>query len=142
MATMADASTATGDRVNAFEIGSAYYFRHYFDGEAVFDELRYYYDNQQYRFEVPTRDFQGIRKFLSEHGYTLVVVRDFDPYVVVVRKYRAHPENVFKAAVYQWSTSEYNCFLLKDRDAVETALAQGATLLAETNVDLESARAV
>jgi hypothetical protein len=58
-----DPSTATGDRVNAIEIGSTGYFRHYFAGETVFDQLRYRDDNQQYRFEVPTRDFQEIREF-------------------------------------------------------------------------------
>ena len=58
-----------------------------------------------------------------------------EPFVVVVKKYTAHPDNIFKSSVIQRTVNGYNCFLLADRDAVEAAVREGATRL--TNVSLE-----
>lgn len=122
------------ERVNVFEVDEAYLFKHYFDGEAVFDRLKRHYNNQQYRFEVPPDEFPAIRSFLGEHGYGLVVVDVLAPFVVVVEQYTAHPENIFKASVIQRSVDGYNCFLLTDRRAVERAVEDGAARLSETDV--------
>jgi hypothetical protein len=53
-------------------------------------------------------------------------------YYVVVKQYTEHPENIFKDSVKIDSTDGYNCFLLKDRQAVAAAVAEGATKLADT----------
>lgn len=127
----------TASRVNAFKLDETYLLRHYFDGDAVFATLRPYYNNQQYRFEIPTRVFHDIQTFLHECGYRLVIVNDLTEFVIVVRKYTSHPENVFKAAVHQWSVGEFNCFLMKDRDAVATAVDHGARRLNETPLEHE-----
>ena len=103
--------------------------------EEVFDRLKQYYNNQQYRFEVPPRAFESLREFLAEHGYGLVVVDPLEEFAVVVRKYTAHPEGIFKRAVIQRSVDKYNCFLLTDRDAVERAVKQDATRLTTTDVE-------
>lgn len=124
------------ERVNAFPVGDGYRFRHFFDGDAVFDRLKRYYESQEYRFSVPAHRFDGVQAFLDDHGYDLVVVDDPEPFAVVCRKYRSHPENVFKASVFRRSAGDYTVFVLRDRDSVETAVRQGATPLAETDLDV------
>jgi hypothetical protein len=126
---------ASHEQVNVFEVDELYLFKHYFDGEDVFDRLKPYYNNQQYRFEVPPDEFEDLRAFLAEHGYGLVVVDVLPEFVVVVKKYTDHPENIFKASVIQRSVDGYNCFLLTDRDAVDRAVDAGATRLPETGLE-------
>lgn len=132
---MAASRTGHHELVNVFEVAESYLFMHTFDGDAVFDRLQAYYDNQQYRFEVPWDEFDELQSFLAAHGYDLTPVQDISRFAVVVRKYTAHPEDIFKTSVLQRSIDGYNCFLLRDRFAVAQAVAEGATPL--TNTDLE-----
>lgn len=120
------------ERVNAFPVADAYLFRHYFEGEVVFDRLRRYYQHDQYRFAVPTDEFDGTRRFLRDHGYELDPVPSVGEYAVVVRKYTAHPDNVFKASVLQRDRGNHTVFVLKDGEAVERAVAEGATRLGDS----------
>lgn len=131
---MGEFRRAGHERVNVFEVDEFCLFKHYFDSEAVFDRLKQYYNNQQYRFEVPPDEFDDLRSFLEEHGYELVVVDVLEAFVVVVEKYTAHPDNIFKASVIQRTVDGYNCFLLTDRSAVEQAVRDGATRLPETDL--------
>lgn len=126
---------ASQERVNAFEVDDVYLFKHYFEGEHVFDRLKKFYNNQQYRFEVPAPAFETIQEFLADNGYGLVVVESTAPFVVVVEKYTAHPENIFKASVIQRSVDGYNCFLLTDESSVERAVDGGAVRIEETGLD-------
>jgi hypothetical protein len=126
---------ASHEQVNVFEVDELYLFKHYFDGEDVFDRLKRYYNNQQYRFEVPPDEFEDLQAFLAEHGYGLVVVDVLPEFVVVFKKYTDHPENIFKTSVIQRSVDGYNCFLLTDRDAVDRAVDAGATRLPETGLE-------
>jgi len=123
------------ERVNAFQVGERYLFKHYFEGAAVFQRLEEYYNNQQYRFEVPPGEFEAVQSFLSAHGYELTVVDFPEEFVVVVEKYTDHPENIFKASVMQRSADGYNCFLVTDRAAVEQAVSDGATRLTEVAIE-------
>ena len=133
---MGGSGQSTDERVNVFGVGERYLFKHYFEGDAVFTRLKRYYNNQQYRFEVPVESFDEVRAFLSEHDYDLVVVDDLDRFVVVVEKYTHHPENIFKSSVMQRGDASHNFFLLKDQAAVEQTTYGGATRLVDT--DLES----
>ena len=132
---MASFHRASHERVNVFIVDETYLFKHYFDGEEVFDGLKRYYNNQQYRFEVPGGAFEDLQEFLAEQGYGLVVVDVPEEFAVVVRKYTAHPEGIFKQSVIQRSVDGHNCFLLTDRDAVQQAVADGAIRLAETEFE-------
>ena len=132
---MASFHRASHERVNVFVVDETYLFKHYFDGEEVFDRLRRYYNNQQYRFEVPTGAFEDLQEFLADHGYGLVVVDVSEEFAVVVRKYTAHPGGIFKQSVIQRSVDGHNCFLLTDRDAVRQAVADGATRLTKTGFE-------
>jgi len=127
------------ERVNVFPIGDRYLFRHYFDEEAVFERLKPFYEPQEYRFNVPEHRCEGVRAFLEDREYEVVVVDDPAPFVVVVRKYTEHPENVFKAAVDRRDTPEHNCFLLRDRESVELAIDRGARRLSTADLDVEFA---
>lgn len=132
---MAAFRRASHERVNVFEVDDRYLFRHYFDGEEVFDRLKRYYNNRQYRFEVPPEEFDDLRSFLAERGYGLVVVDVPEEFAVVVRKYTAHPENIFKESVIQRSVDGHNCFLMTDREAVDLAVRDGATRLVDTGLE-------
>ncbi|MFB6254792.1 MAG: hypothetical protein ABEI06_09285 [Halobacteriaceae archaeon] len=117
------------ERVNAFLIEDTYLFKHYFEGDEVFDILREYYNNYQYRFEVPVDEFNWVQSVLASHSYALVEVEDFRPYIVVVKQYTNHAENIFKDSVHHTSEQGYNFFLMKNKTAVETCIKQGATAL-------------
>ena len=132
---MAEFRRAGHEQVNVFEVNESYLFKHYFDSEEVFDRLKQYYNNQQYRFEVPPDEFENLRSFIEEYGYGLVVINVIEPFVVVVKKYTAHPDNIFKSSVIQRTVNGYNCFLLTDQAAVEEAVQNGATRLTETDVE-------
>lgn len=124
------------ERINVFAVDDYYLFKHYFEGDEVFARLGRYYNNQQYRFEVPAPDFEDVQSFVAEHGYALVPVDEasLPEFVVAVRKYTAHPDNIFKASVIQRSSENYNCFLMTDQDAVEQAVKEGAVRLTQTSL--------
>ncbi|MFB6212127.1 MAG: hypothetical protein ABEI76_11385 [Halobacteriales archaeon] len=133
---MTGAGRAGRERVNAFPIDGRYLFKYYFEGQSVFARLKRYYNNRQYRFEVPAAEFETVRSFLADHGYALVEVEPdrLDEYAVAVKQYTAHPENIFKESVLQRTADGYNCFLMTDHTAVEAALEAGAVPV--TNTDL------
>lgn len=133
---MAEFRRAGDEQVNVFEVDETYLFKHYFDGEDVFDRLKSYYNNQHYRFEVPAEAFEDLRSFLAEHGYGLVVVDAVGEFAVVVKKYTEHPENIFKQSVLHRSVDGYNAFLMTDQTAVDRATREGAIRL--TNTDFEN----
>lgn len=125
---MAGASSGSTEAVNAFLIDETVYFKHYFEGDAVFAELRTYYNNQQYRFEVPAGEFDAVATFVEPHGYELTRVESLPEFVVGVEQYTSHPENIFKSSVLQRQQAGYNWFVLKDKVAVEEAVYAGAEL--------------
>ena len=132
---MAEFRRAGHEQVNVFEVDESYLFKHYFDSEEVFDRLKQYYNNQQYRFEVPPDEFENLRSFIEEYGYGLVVINVIEPFIVVVKKYTAHPDNIFKSSVIQRTVNSYNCFLLTDQAAVKEAVQDGAARFTETDLE-------
>lgn len=132
---MAGAGGVAGERVNVFAVDDQYLFKHYFEGEDVFARLQGYYNNQGYRFELPPEEFNAVQSFLTRRGYRLALVDDPAPYVVVVEQYTAHPENIFKGSVIHRGADGHNCFLMTDADAVDDAVADGATPLPDADVE-------
>ena len=131
---MASFHRAGRERINVFPVGDAFRFRHYLTEEA-FAELREHYDPYEYRFSVPAGRWDEARAALERHGYEPTVVEAFEPYTVVKRKYSSHPDVLFSAAVAHLSVDRFNCFVLKDREAVERAVEGGATRIADTELD-------
>ena len=128
---------AGSERINAFPVHETYLFKHYFDADEIFAELGRYYDDYEYRFEVPGPRFEHVRDFLATHGFALVPVESIEEFAVVKRKYTDHPRLLFKGAVIHRDLGNFNCFVMKDRETFESALEIGATPLAETDLDLE-----
>ena len=119
--------------IAVFTLDDAYVFKQYFEQDDLFADLREYYNDDAYRFEVPEKDFEAIADRLNEHFYEPVVVDDVEPFCVVKRKYTDHPDVLFKTAVAKRATGDHTVFLLKDRLSVEQAVEQGATRLEETD---------
>lgn len=134
---MSEFHRADQESVNAFRLGDQYLFKHYFEADEIFARVRTYHHNSQYRFEVPVAEFEEIKSFLADYGYSLVAVHEMAEFVVVVRKYTEPPGNIFKQSVIQRSIPKYNCFLMTSRSAVEDATRKTAIAnpLPETEID-------
>ena len=122
------------ERINAFEIDGTYLFKHYFEQDDIFAQFRRYYNESDYRFEVPADAFTEVQALLEDRFFELTVVDDVEPFCVVKRKYTDHPDVLFKASVLQRERADYNVFLMKDELAVEQAVNNGATRLADVDV--------
>jgi hypothetical protein len=132
---MSDFRRASRERINVFQVGETYLFKHYVS-EDLFSEIDRYYEEYDYRFEVPVDRFGFVRERLEDHDYAPVVVENPEPFAVLKRKYTNHPEVLFRDAVYQRGLGKFNCFVMKTRDAAERAVERGARPLTETDVDL------
>jgi hypothetical protein len=122
-------------QINAFAIDNTYLFKHFFDRDDIFSQLRQYYNESNYRFEVPADEFTRVQELLDEHFFDLTVVDDPARFCVVKRKYTDHPDVLFKASVLQRTRQDYNVFLMKDQLSVEQAVNNGATRISETEID-------
>jgi len=132
---MSDFRRASRERINVFRVGDAYLFKHYVS-EDVFSEIDRYYEEYDYRFEVPADRFAFVRELLEEHDYAPVVVEDPEPFAVLKRKYTNHSDALFRDTVYQRGLGKFNCFVMKSREAAKRAVDRGATPLAEANLEL------
>lgn len=132
---MAEFRRAGTEQVNVFWVDETYVFKGYFDSDKIWSRLKQFYNNQQYRFEIPPDEFGWVRSLLEEHGYGPVVVDEVPEFVVVVKKYTNHPENVFKASVMHRSVDQFNCFLVKDQAEMERLIQEGATPITETGLE-------
>lgn len=120
--------------VYVFVIDRAYVFKHYFERDDVFDALSGYYDPDEYRFEVPEREWAEAAAVLREHRYDPEVVDDVAAFVVVKEQYEKHAD-VLRDSVAHWTRRGYEFFLLKDPVSVELAVQEhGATPVEETDM--------
>ena len=123
------------EQVNLFRVEDRYLFKQYFDQDTVFTALRDYYNQDDYRFEVPPDVVEEVKQVLREHMFEPVVVDAPAEFCVVYPKYTDHPDVLFKTAVLQRSKRDKHLFLLKDQLSVEQAVNNGATRLADTDLD-------
>jgi hypothetical protein len=98
----------------------------------VFEDLRDYYNEDAYRFEVPADEFENVRECLEDAYFDPVVVTDLEPYCVVINKHDEHAE-ILKQSVANWERSGNRFFLIKDELAVQEAVERGATRISETD---------
>jgi hypothetical protein len=132
---MSDFRPASRERINVFRVEDTHLFKHYVSEEA-FSAIERYYEEYDYRFEVPADRFAFVRETLEEHDYAPVVVEDPEPFAVLKRKYTTHPDALFRDAVYQRGLGSFNCFVMKTREAAERAADRGATPLAAADLEL------
>jgi hypothetical protein len=114
-----------------FRVGDEYLFSRYFDRQDVFDDLREYYNEEQYRFEVPADEFEQVRNRLEDAYFDPVVVTDLEPYCVVIDRYDEHAE-ILKQSVATWERHGHRFFLMQNELAVKEAVERGATRISET----------
>jgi hypothetical protein len=118
--------------LTVFEVGDEYLFAHYFDRQDVFDDLRDYYNDDAYRFEVPADEFGEVRERLEDAYFEPRVVTDLQPYCVVIEKYEEHAK-ILKSSVANWERKGHRFFLMKGELAVKEAIERGATPISETD---------
>lgn len=121
-------------RINAFSVEREYLFSYHFPPD-IFEELRPFYNDDEYRFEVPDERMTTVERRLEANHYRLHRIDDVDPYCVVIRKGEEGPPELFRKSILRRSTRFHRVYLLEDRVAVEEAIHHGATTLAESDVD-------
>jgi hypothetical protein len=120
------------ERLVVFEVDDAYVFSEYFEQTDIFDDLREYYSDTEYRFEVPEAEFDAVRERLEAAYYDPVVITDLEPYCVVIDRYDEHAE-ILKRSVATWERRNRRFFLMADDLAVKEAVEQGATRVGDTD---------
>lgn len=130
-----EASEREREPIYVFQIGDEYLFSHYFRRTDIFSELRVYYNDDEYRFEVPEDDFPRVLELLEQNRYDPIRVEDLEEFAVVKEQYTEH-KDILRNSVMHWSRDEYNIFLMQSPHAVKEAVEQGATPLEETDLVL------
>jgi hypothetical protein len=120
------------ERLVVFEVDEEYVFSQYFEQKDVFEDLREYYSDTEYRFEVPEAEFDAVRERLEDAYYDPVVVTDLEPYCVVIDRYDEHAE-ILKRSVATWERRGKRFFLMADDLAVKEAVERGATRVGDTD---------
>ena len=119
------------ESIVVFHIGDEYLFSHYFDRQDIFTAPQEYYQDENYRFEVPEDDFESVQQRLEDAYYKLTVVGELEPYCVVIDKYDEHAE-ILRESVATWERRGQRFFLMKNELAVKEAIERGADRLTET----------
>ena len=131
---MTSSDDASGRPVYVFLLDRDYVFKRYFGQNDCFDALSEFYDGEEYRFEVPEREWEQAADTLGDYGYEPEVVEDAEAFVVVKEQYTKHAE-ILKNSVENWTRRGFNFFLMKDPLSVERAVQEhGATPAAETDL--------
>jgi hypothetical protein len=123
------------ERITVFRIDDEYLFSHYFDQTDVFADLSEYYNEDEYRFEVPVEDFDDVRERLEEAYFAPEVVTDLKPYCVVIDKYDEHAA-ILRESVVTWERRGHRFFLMQTELSVKEALEHGADRISETDFAL------
>lgn len=118
-----------------FHTGDEYLFSHYFDRQDIFRDLSDYYNDEQYRFEVPAADFESVQQQLEDAYYKLRIIEDLESYCVVTEKYDKHAD-ILRESIATWERRGHRFFLMKSKLAVKEAIDQGASRVSETDFAL------
>lgn len=117
---------ASRTRLNVFPRDDIYRFRTYFDEPGLFASLKPFYEEDEYRFEVPSDRFDTVADLLRSYEYEPVIIDDPTPFVVAFKRFSDHPRVLFKHAIERRRTDRYTLFLLDSRQAVRDAVEKGA----------------
>lgn len=128
-------SARSRDPIYVFEIGGEYLFSHYFYRSDTFSELRMYYNDDEYRFEIPDNDFPRVLELLEQDHYEPIRVEDIAAFAVVKEQSTEH-KDILRNSVVNESRDGYNFFVMKSPQAVTEAVEQGATRLKATDLVL------
>ena len=96
---MSDFRRGDRERINVLTVEDTYLFKRCVF-EELFSEIDRYYEEYDYRFEVPAGRFGFVEERLEEHEHA-PVVEDPGPFAVLKREYTSHPDALFRDAVYR-----------------------------------------
>jgi hypothetical protein len=120
------------DRLLVFEVDDEYLFSQYFDRTDVFEDLREYYNDTEYRFEVPEAEFDAVRERLESAHYEPVILTDLEPYCVLIDRYDEHTE-ILRRSVATWQRRGRRFFLMESDLAAKEAVERGAKRVGDTD---------
>jgi len=119
-----------------FTINGTYVFKYYFEDSDLFNQLKQYYNDDAYRFELTSdEELEEAARILDQYFFDLDVVDDPKPYCVVVPRNDDYSD-ILRNTVARFSRGRHYIFLLKDTLSVDQAIEQGATPLRESDVTL------
>jgi len=119
------------ETIRAFPMGEEYWFSHYFDRQDLFQRLSEYYNDDDYRFEIPQEEFETVSEELADEYIELDVVEDREAFCVVKDQYSEYGD-ILRDSVAHWERRGQRFLLMKDELAVKEALEHGAERLTDT----------
>jgi len=127
---MSAPTVATGplkrEKINIFKIGRLWCFKHFFDDKELFRELYEYYNQDKYRFELPTvGERNKIMKYLERKGFELVLIEDPSEYTVTLEVFKKYAP-ILRNSIDNDVKGNLRIFVMTDMAAVEEAIVAGA----------------
>lgn len=120
------------EQLFVFPVDDEYLFKYYFDQQDLFDALRDFYDEDEYRFAVPDDEWPAVEERLLEAYFAPVIVEDLEDFCVVKEQYTPHAD-ILRESIVHWQRRGHNFFLMKDELAVAEAIQEhDATTLEDT----------
>ncbi len=128
-------SERSSDPIYVFDIDGEYILSHHFHRSDIFSDLQMYYNDDEYRFEIPEGEFPRVLELLEQNHYNPIQVDDIEEFAVVKEQYTEHRE-ILRNSVIHWRRDGYNFFVMESPHAAEEAIERGATRLEETELVL------
>lgn len=114
------------EKINIFKIGRMWCFKHFFNDKEVFKDLYEYYNQDRYRFELPTvGERSKIIKYLEMKGFELALIEDPLEYTVTLEVFMKYA-TILKHSIDNDVKGNLRIFVMNDMAAVEEAIAAGA----------------
>ena len=114
------------EKINLFKIGRVWCFKHFFDDKELFRELYEYYNQDQYRFELPTvGERNKIIKYLERKGFEIALIEDLSNYTVTLEIFKKYAP-LLRNSIDHIVKGNIRIFVMNDMAAVEEAIAAGA----------------
>jgi len=114
------------EKINLFKIRKVWCFKHFFDDKEIFKELYNYYNQEKYRFELPTvGERNKIMKYLDRNGFDPILIEDASDYTVTMDRFKKYAPILRNSIDYE-EEAEVRIFIMKDLVSVEEAVDVGA----------------
>lgn len=116
-------------RINVFEVGKLWVFKHFFsEKKELFRQLVEHYNRETCRFEFKSvGERNQALKILERNGFDAYPVEDLKGYVVKLDKFNKYGP-VLRNSVAYTETPKERIFLMKDIAAVEDTIEFGAQI--------------
>lgn len=124
------------EEIIAFEIGDRYIFKTYFDENQLFKQLKLYYDEDKYRFEIPDSYLGQVRQTLEKYYYELEVVDSVEDYCIVMNM-KSKSANTLRNSVMRNHRRQQEILVMKDNSSKKQAVEKDAITLEKSEVEKE-----